>query len=413
MKFMKKIYTGIDIGNDSIKMVVTEQVDGKFHVLASSSVRTVGMKKGKIKDTSSLAGSIALAKEEVEAVLSFSVDKAIITVPSATCAFSILEGLVVFDQEKVIEGEDVVNVLRDALLGQVGEAEELVTAMPIYFTIDEQEEKIDDPKGRKGTSLAVKVVISTILKEELYAVVEAVCKAKIEVVDVCFSTTGDYYEGRRPAYDKETGAIINIGAETTTISIFNKGIMIKNAVIEVGSRYVDHDICYIYKVDKMTARKLKETFAVSSSSYADYNDVLEIDSNTQEKLVFNQGEISEIVESRLQEILKLAKKQINLLTNREISYIIITGGISEMAGFPYLVNNVLGKKAVTLNMTTIGARENKYASVLGMIKYFDQKLSLRGQEYTMVSDEQLEAKGKKKIGNLSKDAIIHKLFGRF
>ena len=54
----------------------------------------------------------------------------------------------------------------------------------------------------------------------------------------------------------------------------------------------------------------------------------------------NQLEISEIVEARLREILKLSKKQINLLTNKEIRYIIVTGGITEIAGFQYLVENV-------------------------------------------------------------------------
>ncbi|MBP3800399.1 MAG: cell division FtsA domain-containing protein, partial [Bacilli bacterium] len=58
----------------------------------------------------------------------------------------------------------------------------------------------------------------------------------------------------------------------TNISIFNKGIMIKNNVINVGSYYVDHDLAYIYNISLEKARDLKENFAISSSRYADMYD---------------------------------------------------------------------------------------------------------------------------------------------
>ena len=33
---MKKIYTGIELGTDSIKIIVAEKINDKFHVLASA-----------------------------------------------------------------------------------------------------------------------------------------------------------------------------------------------------------------------------------------------------------------------------------------------------------------------------------------------------------------------------------------
>ena len=176
----------------------------------------------------------------------------------------------------------------------------------------------------------------------------------------------------------------------------------------------DHDIKYIYKVDTTTARRLKETFAVASFQYADYNDVTEITGKDTTNLVIRQSEISEVIEARLKQILKMAKKEINSLTKREISYIIITGGISELAGFQFLIDECLGTKAMTLNMTTMGARHNKYSSVLGMIKYFHQKLELRGKKYSMFEDNQIEElQGLKKKTSLASDNIISRCFGHF
>ena len=59
-----------------------------------------------------------------------------------------------------------------------------------------------------------------------------------------------------------------------------------------------------------------------------------------DKIKINQFSASEIVMSRLEEILNLAKKQINLLTKKQISYIIITGGVTETAEFKNIVDYI-------------------------------------------------------------------------
>ncbi len=407
---VKKIYTAIDIGSDSIKMVTAEMIGTKAHVLASSSVRSVGVKNGWITDPNMAANSIKLALKEMESMLGTKVEQAIVNVPTEDIEITIVMGQIEIEEE--VTNDDVVKVLKDALLGQVEEHRELITIYPISFTLDDKE-NIKDPKGMLGSHLEVKAVIATVPRQSVRQVLSTMKLCNIEVVDMAFGVSGDYAEVRNKTIDSQVGAIVNIGFDKMEVSVLNKGIMIKNQILSLGSKSVDHDIRYIYKVDQMTARKLKETFAVATKRYADYNDVIEIESKNQEKLVINQSEISEIVEARLKEILNLAKKQINLLTKREISYIIITGGISELAGFQYLVEDVLGRRATTLNMTTMGVRHNKYSSVLGMIKYFDQKLELRGQEYSMFQDSKIEEMKATKKKNMSSESTLSKVFGHF
>ena len=112
------------------------------------------------------------------------------------------------------------------------------------------------------------------------------------------------------------------------------------------------------------------------------------------------------------DLLKQAKKQISVLTNREISYIIITGGISELAGFEYVVENVFDRRCSTLDISTMGIRSNMYSSSYGIIKYFYNKLDLRGLSYSMVSEKEadhlISTKEKVSSGN-----IISKVFGYF
>ena len=189
--------------------------------------------------------------------------------------------------------------------------------------------------------------------------------------------------------------------------------MIKNSIVPVGSHFVDKDITYVYKVDLPSARQLKETFATSVVRYADANDVCEISLSDNETKEIRQVELSKVVESRVYEILKLVKKELKTLTNREIRYIIITGGLSELAGFQYAVEDILGRNARVCNITTMGVRHNKFSSALGLLKYYNNKLELRGKRESMFSEfdfDLLLKDGKQEITN---DHIINKVFGHF
>ena len=79
---MRNIYTGIDLGSDSIKIVVAELVNDKFQVLASTAVKSLGIKKGLIVDHEMALRSLNQAIYEIEKVLGIRINKALVTVPS-------------------------------------------------------------------------------------------------------------------------------------------------------------------------------------------------------------------------------------------------------------------------------------------------------------------------------------------
>lgn len=91
---------------------------------------------------------------------------------------------------------------------------------------------------------------------------------------------------------------------------------------------------------------------------------------------------------------------LNEQTEREIGYIIITGGITTMQGFNTIVEELFVRNATVMNLGIIGIRNNKYACSYGVIKYFVEKLDLREKKYTMYGDEKIEEimSTRKKIG---------------
>lgn len=412
---MRDIYTGIDIGSDSIKIVISEFLDNRFNILASTNVRSAGVKKGLIIDKDLVINSLKLAVKEVEPSLGVKIDKAIITVPSNNRRFSVVSGTTkIKNPEEGVTGEDISAALEDSVIEKLLEKESLISIIPISFSVDDGD-GVADPKGMQGEYLEVKAVLAAAPRKIIVPFLEVFDACGIEVEDITFGSIGDYYEAKNSDTDKSLGAIINVGNDTVNVSIFNKGIIIKEANIDLGSKNIDKDISYIYGVDLTTSRTLKENFTVCSRRYADVNDVLELETKAGDKVIINQYEISEVVESRVVELLKLAKKQINNLTKRKISYIIVTGGISELTGFSYVVENTLGISANTLNITTIGIRNNKYSSASGIIKYYHEKLKLRDRQASMFDEQQVYnmLNNKKNIKKTTNDTIVSKVFGYF
>ena len=391
---MRKIYTGIDVGSDSIKIVTSEFLNDRFYTLASVSVKSVGITRGIITDYDMALNSLNLAKKEIEKALGTSVNKAIITVPSNDRNLSVIEGSINLYNE-FVTGEDVTAVLGEASVDRVEENEEIVSIIP--------------------SLLGVKALLAKAPKTQVYSFLKLFADANIEVVDVTFNCIGDYFEARDKETDNTFGALINIGHEKTDVSIFNKGILIKNSIINLGSKNIDKDISYVYGIDINAARELKEKFALASRRYADINETVEFMADDKDKVTINQYEITEVVEARIVELLKLAKKEINSLTKRKISYIIVTGGIAELMGFSYVVENILGINSSTLNATSIGIRNDKFSSAIGIIKYFHNKMALRERDISMLDEDEINEmmQNKKSELGLNNDVTTSKIFGYF
>ena len=194
---------------------------------------------------------------------------------------------------------------------------------------------------------------------------------------------------------------LNLNWKDLDLSIVN--------VIDLGGKNIDNDISFIYKVPVSVSKKLKETFALAHSKMASSNDVVEVEDKSSYKVNINQSEISEVVMSRLDEILNLTKKEINHLTKKEISYIIFTGGLTESRDFKLILEEVYGRKAVVGTIMEVGARNNKYSSCIGIIKYYAYNSNLKNKDFSIFSiDEQQYLSG---VNSDEQDGTLGKLFG--
>ena len=182
----------------------------------------------------------------------------------------------------------------------------------------------------------------------------------------------------------------------------------------LGGNNIDNDISYIYNLDKGISKQLKENFSLANTKLASKNDYEEVVNKDGQKLKISQYDISKSVESRLEEILNIAKKQINVLTKKEISYIIFTGGVTEMADFKLSLEEVFGKRVTLGSINILGVRDNKYSSAVGLIKWFDYNQRLKGRDYSILSlNEQTDYSEMDEERTISNNSVIGKVFGYF
>lgn len=409
---MKKIYTSIDIGSDTIKFVVGEYFNDKVNILYAHQEKAKGIRKGLIVDPNLAINAIKDGIKVINNYLGINIKKVIVTVPDYNTKFMVVTGKVnIIDEEDIITTEDINKVIKESVYSKIAKEYELITVIPLTFLIDGKPES--NPCGKTGKTLEVKGIMITAPKKNVYSVLSIMEGAGLEVADITISGIGDYFEVKNKELDKKIGAIINIGHETTNVSVYNRGCIMNTETIQLGGINIDKDLAYMFNINIFDARVIKEKFASSHKRFIALNDVYTIKNTAGEEIKLNQIEVTEIVMDRLAEILNLAYKQILLLTKQNISYIVITGGLTEIRAFKNLVYEIFGKNVIIYTEDTLGARDNKYTTAVGMIKYFADKMETRGKEYSMVDkiDEEMLINPNNK--NKKDKMKITKIFGSF
>ena len=187
--------------------------------------------------------------------------------------------------------------------------------------------------------------------------------------------------------EKRSGcALIDMGADTTTVSVYSKNVLRHLAVIPLGGNNITKDIASL-QMEERDAEKMKLKYA---SAYTDNND---IDNNLkysidQDRQVESRKFV-EIVEGRLEEIIANVWCQVpEELCDKLLGGIILTGGGSNMrdiekafANYTH-IDKIRTAKFVTQtivsNLPEITAKNGQMNTVLGLLAKGD--INCAGQE---------------------------------
>lgn len=410
---MRRILSSIDIGTNSIKLVVAEIVRDKVNILCAISEESRGIKKGLIENFEDAVYSIKKAVKKAEDMLGLKIKKVVASVPEYDLNFSSGEGVnTITNEDGIVTKNDISRILKTCAYNKVNENYELINIIPIEYKLDGK--VIKNPVGLMGKKLKLSSIIVSAPKKNTYEFIKAIEKCGIEVIDIMLGSIADYALFKNEFLDENNGVIINLGAGKTTISAFYKGILVNEYILPEAGYLVDNDISFMYKTKIKDSKKLKERYALSSTKLANPKETTTLINKLGEKVEVNQYELTEYVASRMQEILKKSKNQINYLTKKEISYIIITGGLTEIKDFNILATSIFGNNVTFGNVNIIGVRDNKYSTAIGLIKNFNNKLNSKDKDYSIFDEEEIDilCSSDKRI-NVASDSILGKVFGYF
>ena len=413
---MRKIYTSIEIANDTIRILVCEYFLNKYRVLAVSSVKSKGIKNGEIIDDQALRQRINIAIEDIKNRIDVTIKKVILIVPPINCEYNLAHGNIpIISDDKTVTYKDMVKVI-NCVTKEIVPNMELINVMPIDFSIYENGSLIEttkNPVDKMCDRLSVRAMLITSPKTQIIPYLKLAESCNLEVVDLALSPICDYEEIKNDDLSSKITAVINIGKEQMNLSIFNKGIITNSATIKKGSKIIDDDISYVYNLSRKTAKKIKENFSVAHMKFASKNDTYEV-LDTNDKIVsINQYEVSKIVNKRLVELLNISKNELKVLTNKQISYIMVLGGITDIPAFKDVILDVYGTNADTYSLNILGIRKSRYITLIGAIKYFVEKINLRKKQYSMFSSDDVYNMTHIKNKNNKSDSVFGKILGYF
>lgn len=222
-----------------------------------------------------------------------------------------------------------IDKMRDTNIGVVYPNAEIKEVVPQEFTIGNR--SVVEPVGMQTDALEanfINIVARPILEENIRKCVAA---AGLEVQEVFISPLC-LANALLSANEKRSGcALVDMGADTTTVSVYVNNILRHLCVIPLGGSNVTSDITSL-KVEAEEAEELKKKYGTA------YRSDTEDRTGQKISLSFDRTEdeekLQEIVEARYEEILANVWHHISAYKDKMLSGIIVTGGAARIPDLP-------------------------------------------------------------------------------
>lgn len=181
--------------------------------------------------------------------------------------------------------------------------------------------------------------------------------------------------------------LVDIGAGSTTIAIFEGGTMVSTSTLPIGGEFVTNDIAYGLRTltDQAEKVKLKYGCALMADAAPDVTfKVVRIGSNVEKE--FTQEDLAAIVEPRVQEIFHLVREEVKRLGYSELpGGYILTGGTVSMPGVLQVAQGELAASVRIAVPDYIGVRDPGYTSGVGILHNVIRSIRMRSGSSANVS----------------------------
>ncbi len=343
-----QIIAGLDIGTSTIKALVVQKKGKDLEILAQSQIPSFGVRKGAVVNIEEVGKNIQALLSEVEKISNKKINSVFINIGGSHLYVVPSDGIIsVSRADQKISEEDIDRVLQAAQAVNIPSNEQILNVFPREFVIDDQR-NIKEPLGLTGIRLEAKVLLLCAFSPYYINLTQAVLNNKIQIDDIIPSPLASAASVLTPQ-QKEIGcALVDIGAATTSLAVFEEGELSHMAIFPIGSGNITNDIAIGLKIDFGIAENIKKEHGScilsdnkKEKSSLNRKKIEIIDKSS--PVSFSKKMLVDIIEPRVSEIFDLVNKELKKIGRAQLlpAGIIITGGGAKIPKIKELVRQEL------------------------------------------------------------------------
>jgi cell division protein FtsA len=395
----RKIITAIDVGSSKITTVISTAEDNQSpSVIGVCSYPSKGIKKGVVVNIDDATNAISESVTAAERMAGVTVSDVYVSINGELVTSLNNKGVVAVASSEITI-DDTYRAIENARTLSLPDNLNPIHIIPREFVVDSQG-GIKYPIGMTGGRLEVETHIITAPNSYWQNLKKCIEQLGLNVYDVVFAGWASSLSVLTDT-EKELGvSLLDIGAGTTTISIFQEGSIAYSGTIPLGGVNITSDIAIGLQVSLEQAEKIKvhmsdllEDKVKAQSKKSDSTPALlrKIDEDKPKaeskddidlavldipSKVVSKDMLKKIVEARLEEIFELAREHVKR-SGFDIAMpagVVITGGTGLLKDITKFTQSVFGVSARIgypsgLTGMTEEISDPSYACVQGLIKH--------------------------------------------
>jgi cell division protein FtsA len=373
---------GIDIGTHTTRVVVVSRnrETGDPEVLATGQATTTGMRLGYIHNIDHVADGVKQALAQVEKTLGIRVRSAFVSIGGISLGSVVSNGSAIISKaDQEVTQLDISKALSDSEENLETLDKKIIHAIPLGYKLDGHDIH-GRPEGMHGAKLEVKTLFVTCLKQNIQDLITALALVNVEVLDVIASPIATSMVLLSPKQKAAGCALVDIGAETVSIAVFENNMLISLQVFSIGSMDITKDVALGFKISLEEAESIKLGSVLGGD--------------------FPKKKVDEIIEARLVDIFELVGNHLKRLRRNELlpAGVVITGGgshvdkIEEIAKAQLKLPARIGPADVTLN-SRFKIRSASWYTALGLALMSSTEESSMGDIHHSMGDNVKQVKG--------------------
>ena len=337
---------GLDIGTSRVRCVIGEAGDdvSKMNIVGMGSAESRGLRRGVVTTTDAVVEAIKKAVEEAERVSGVEIHLATVNLSGEHLQGENKSGVVaVAGAGREITEDDVERAVESASALSLPSGWEIVSRLPQEFIIDGQD-GILEPIGMKGARLEALVHVVTSPSAGRQNIDKAIHRAGLDIENLMLEPLAAA-ESTLTTDDKEYGcALVNIGAELTSVMIFGRGAVQHTAVFAFGGMHFTKDIATGLRVSIPEAERIKHDYGCVAGFLMDdqeRQEVIEIQPvGRQETRTLSKEILCDVLQPRAVELLQYLAHEVSNAEAQISGGVILTGGGALIRGISDIAEQI-------------------------------------------------------------------------